>query len=96
LELNMKTSNSTEYVMRDRIMKLLSDDEVARVSTAESAATLASGEEYVDLEQLTHGVQRANGTGIPMGHVLTKNAVGEQTWINILKQLQVARPTANP
>jgi hypothetical protein len=31
-------------------LKLLSDDDIARVSTAETAASLAEGDEYVDLD----------------------------------------------
>jgi hypothetical protein len=37
----MITATSKAYVTRDSILKLLSDDEVARVSTAETAVNLA-------------------------------------------------------
>lgn len=46
-----------EYVTRDRILKLPSDDEVASVTTAETAAHLSDGDEYLDLEQLNQGVR---------------------------------------
>jgi hypothetical protein len=45
----MKNEKRTEYLTRAGLMKLLSDDEAARVSMAETAARLGDGEEYVDL-----------------------------------------------
>ena len=48
-----------EYVTRDTILRLLSDDEIAHVSTAKTAAGLADGDEYVDLDTPDWGVQRA-------------------------------------
>ena len=46
-------------VARENILKLLSDEEVAKVSTAEAASGLTEGTEYLDLEHLEQGVQRA-------------------------------------
>ncbi|MBL8685230.1 MAG: hypothetical protein JNK05_38990 [Myxococcales bacterium] len=90
----MKTNQRTDYLTRDSLMKLLSDEEVAKVSTAETAAKLADGEEYVDLEQLTKGVQRSHGAVVSMGTVLPRSAVHEQTWSKIVTQLQAPRSTA--
>jgi hypothetical protein len=84
----MKNDNRTEYVTRDVILKLLSDDEVARVSSAETAARLSDGDEYLDLEHLGQGVRRAVGTAAPMGRVLPRKAVQEGTWTKILTQLK--------
>jgi hypothetical protein len=92
----MKNDPRTDYETRDSIMKLLSDDEIASVSTAETAARLSDGDEYVDLEQLAQGVQRAHGTAINMGVVLPRKAVHEQTWSKIMTQLQVRRAPVNP
>lgn len=80
-----------KYVNRDGILKLLSDVEVARVSMAETAERLLSGEEYLDLEHLDWGVQRALGATAPMGHVLPRKAVAEETWGSILKYLSAPR-----
>ncbi len=41
-----------DYLTRESIMRLWSDDEVAAVSTAQTAAHLDHGDEYVDLESL--------------------------------------------
>jgi hypothetical protein len=42
----------------------LSNDEIAKASTAESASVLTEGAEYLDLEHLNRGVQRANAATI--------------------------------
>ena len=56
--------------MKTDAQLLLSDDEVASVSTAEAAAGLSDGDECLDLEQLDRGVRRASATATPMGCVL--------------------------
>jgi predicted transcriptional regulator len=83
----MKTDARTEYLTRDSILKLLSDEEVAKVSMAETAVRLLEGDEYLDLEQLEQGVRRAGGAATPMGRVLPKNAVHANTWNKILMVL---------
>jgi hypothetical protein len=78
---------------RDGILNLLSDEEVARVSTAETAAHLLDGDEYIDLGQLEQGVRRAVGPATPMGRVLPRKAVQENTWSEIVTRLG-APPTS--
>jgi len=90
-ESTMTYDKRTDYVTRDSILKLLTDDEVATVSTAETDEKLSEGDEYVDLEQLAQGVQRARAIATPMGRVLPRKAVRENTWSKILMQLQVRR-----
>jgi hypothetical protein len=82
-----KPDARTEYLTRDSILKLLSDDEIASVSTAETATRMAEGDEYLDLEHLDRGVRRADSGRIPMGDLLAKKAVAEATWTRILTQL---------
>jgi hypothetical protein len=90
----MKNDIRSAYVPRDAIVKLLSDAEIARVCTAETMSGLADGDEYVDLERLDQGVQRASAATMPMGGVLAKGSVHEDTWSKILVQLaSVRRPT---
>ena len=79
----MEKASPMDYSAADKILKLLTDDEVAKVSTAESAAKLSDGDEYIDLESLRSGVQRAEGAKTPMGRVLPKSAVHASTWITI-------------
>ena len=83
----MNSNRRTEYLARESILKFLSDDEVASVSTAETAARLVEGEEYLDLEKLDAGVQQALEKNVPMGRVLPRKAVPETTWRRILTQL---------
>jgi hypothetical protein len=79
---------ATQYVVRDRILKLLSEDELARVSTAETAARLTDGDEYIDLEHLETGVRKAGGkTTTAVERALPRKAVAEATWRAILVQL---------
>jgi len=78
---------------RDSILGLLSDEEVARVSTAEGAARLADGDEYLDLERLDQGVLKAAAHTAPMGRVLPRKSVTSGTWTKVLGHL--ARPAAH-
>lgn len=76
------------YITRDAILKLLSDDEIARIATLESAEQLATGEEYVDLARPERGVLRADaGYPLDMAHVLPRSAVGDETWSRILREV---------
>ncbi len=85
----MRTNaTSTEYVLRNALLKLLSTDEVARVSSMESAARLAEGEEYVDLSHPQRGVRRVQAaTVLTMSEVLPRSAVHEATWSKICEQI---------
>jgi len=83
----MKADNRTTYVTRETILQLLSDDEVATVSTAETAPRLSAGDEYVDLEHLDDGVRRAGGARAPQGRLLARNAVHRPTGATILTNL---------
>ena len=83
----MKNDDLEQYLSRHGILSLLSDAEVARVSTAETAQGLSDGDEYLDLEHLDWGVQRAPGAGTPMGRVLPRKALQEGTWGKILRHL---------
>lgn len=91
----MTNQDLERYLDRDGILTLLSDAEVASVSTAETAERLLDGDEYLDLEHLDWGVQRASGAGTPMGRALPRKAVQEETWGKILKRL-AARSIATP
>ena len=83
----MKKHNDTKYKIRDAILKLLSDDEVATVSTAEAATSLSPGDEFLDLDHLDQGVQTAPRKTTPMGRVLAKKSVHEKTWEKVLKKI---------
>ena len=85
----MTVAERAEHIARDTILKLLSDEQNAKVSSAEGSAVLAQGEEYLDLEHLNRGVQRADGTmtTATIGHIVPRRAVHGETWSKILAQL---------
>ncbi len=91
----MKSDKRTDYVTRNNILKRLSDNEIAKVSTAEAADHLARGDQYIDLEALDKGVRRALGRTAPMGRLLPRKAVRPETWAKILTQL-AERATDKP
>jgi len=80
----MTTGSRAEMVDRDRILRLLSKDEIGRVSTAETALNLPKGDEYLDLSHLDQGIQKANGGAVVMGHILSRKSVTKDTWARIL------------
>ena len=84
----MKTEKK-KIETRDRILNLLSDAEIASVSTAETAASLSEGDEYIDLDQPDQGVSRADGIAVAIGRVLPRKAVRDETWEKIIKKLPI-------
>ncbi len=88
----MKNEQRIEYIARDKILSLLSDAEVARVSTAETAPSLSNGDEYIDLEHLDRGVQKAPAATAPMGQVLPRKAIGDETWTRVVTELGTIQP----
>ena len=74
-------------VSRDAILSLLSDEEAARVSSAEGRNDLAMGDEYIDLQHLDQGVQQAFGPTKHEGNLLPKNSVHATTWQKIQTQM---------
>ena len=84
----MSNDKRSEYLTRNGILKQLSDVEVTHVSTAETAEHLTDGDEYLDLEQLDHGVQKACGAiNRTMGRVLPRKAVHAATWQKLISLL---------
>ena len=79
-----------EPVTREHILKILSDDEAARVSLTQTAAELVLGDEFIDLTQLGMGVQRV-GESHPMEDVLSRKAVHEHTWRKVVTNLNARK-----
>jgi hypothetical protein len=84
-------NSRTELVARHSILKLLSDAEVASLSSAEAAAPLSDGDEYLDLDQLDRGVCLATGMFAPRGQVLPRKALRAHKWHEVLTQLEAYR-----
>ncbi len=84
----MNDPKLSAQVTRDTVLKLLSNEEVARVSNAEGARPLTEGQEFLDLENLGKGAQRAKAAmAVPMGRILPRYAVSDDTWRKILAHL---------
>jgi hypothetical protein len=83
----VKKQEKAVLVQREAIIELLTDDEVSKVSAVEAAARLDEGDEFVDLDMLDRGIQRADGVPVHMGSVLARKVVHEQTWSRIAKVL---------
>jgi hypothetical protein len=83
------TSTRLDYAARDRILTLLSDEENAKVSTAEGGSALSQGEDFVDLENLDKGVQHAGATmaKAKIGTLIPKSAVHADTWTKIVAEV---------
>jgi hypothetical protein len=73
---------------REDILQILSEGEVASIGVANMQAQLGNGDEYLDLENLRSGVQRAKTGVTPMGHVLPRKAIYEDTWRRVLRRLK--------
>lgn len=79
---------ASNLTARDTILKILTDDEVAKVSSAEGAAGLKNGIEYLDLTHLERGVQTAGTMNqVNVGNMIPRNAVSAETWQKIIAQL---------
>jgi hypothetical protein len=84
----MTHQTRSDLIARDSLLKLLTDEEMARVSTAETGSSLTAGQEYIDLEHLDKGVQIYNtAANVVMSNALPRRAVGDPTWSNIITQL---------
>jgi hypothetical protein len=79
----MTSDAKTRTVTRESILGLLTDDETARVSTAEGSAHLVEGDDYIDLENPASGVHQAHA-GARARHALPRSAVSDATWSKIV------------
>jgi hypothetical protein len=85
--MTMTSSTKVQLETKNSILKLLSDSEVSKLSTEESATTLMDGDEYLDLDQLAQGVQTSRGTTQPMGSLMPRKAVHASSWTKIVELL---------
>jgi hypothetical protein len=92
----MNNDLRTENLTRENVLKLLSDGEVASVSTAETALRLLDGEEYLDLEHLDRGVQKTGKSPTVMAGVLPRRTVHKDTWEKIVALLGKPRSAVSP
>jgi hypothetical protein len=83
----MNDETKRECETCDQILKLLSDEEIARVSAAQGEARLVDGDEYIDLAAPLNGVRRVHvAMQQTMGKVLARGAVSAETWAKIAER----------
>lgn len=81
-------SPSLSTNQRDEVLMLLWSDQIASTSRGSIPARLARGEEYIDLQRLERGVQRAINSEAPMGGVLARKAVQPETWQQLIGMIR--------
>src|SRR5438105_2573682 len=84
----MSANSKIDLLTRDAILGLLTDAEVAKVSTAEDAVSLIEGDHYVDLLDLEAGVQEVQATPrTAPSHVLPRSAISDASWQKIVRAI---------
>ena len=94
----MKHREETDHEIPDQVLKLLSDEEIARVRTAtRGELRLADGDEYIDLAATHNGVRSVHRSlQVTVGHVLSRKAVSAATWAKISSQFGTRFATKPP
>lgn len=88
----MKETSGAEYAVRETLLGLLSDEEVAKASTSEATSVLGAGQEFIDLANLGLGIQRVNAaTTVKMSNALPRKAVSAETWPKLIDYLAGCR-----
>lgn len=83
------SDKNKENDLREAILKLLSDEELSKVTVEEEPFHLVEADEYIDLEHLDRGVQQVHAhSKIKAGNVIPRSAVKEETWSKIIKKLK--------
>jgi hypothetical protein len=75
-----------KYIAREAILELLSDEEAARVATAESVPPI-EGDEYIDLSDIASGIHQVHGAAKPLPSILPRSAVSDATWTRIVERI---------
>lgn len=78
----MKTKKEYDFISRESLLKILSDDEASRLRMNEPATQLGDGDEFIDLMEIERGVQRAGE--VNPKDVLPRKALHENTWRKIV------------
>ena len=82
----MSQDQKKKAITRETILALLSDVEVAKVSSAEGVPRLIEGDEYVDLENIAAGVRQVHASShVRPGHTLPRSAVSDSTWAKVVR-----------
>jgi hypothetical protein len=88
----MKQDLLTEYRVRRQVVELLSETEAARLEKVLSTGILQDDEEYIEVDHVSLGVQRAR-TGMLLGRsrLILRRALDADTWSQLVTLLDGAR-----
>ncbi len=88
----MKPDLLTEYRVRRQVVELLSEAEAARLEKVLSTGILQDDEEYIEVDHVSLGVQRAR-TGVLLGRrrLILRRALDADTWSQLLALLDGVR-----
>lgn len=85
----MTQISRADLAAKEAILNVLTDEETARVSTAEAAVGLHEGGEYIDLNNLDKGVQHLKTAALStdkavLSTIIPKSAVSKESWDKIV------------
>lgn len=88
----MKPDLLTEYRVRRQVVELLSEAEAARLEKVLSTGILQDNEEYIEVDHVSRGVQRA-GPGMLLGRsrLILRRALDADTWSQLVTLLDGVR-----
>ena len=88
----MKPDLLTEYRVRRQVVELLSETEAARLEKVLSTGILQDDEEYIEVDHVSLGVQRAR-TGMLLGRsrLILRRALDADTWSQLVTLLDGVR-----
>ena len=88
----MKPDLLTEYRVRRQVVELLSEADAARLEKVLSIGILEDGEEYIEVDHVSRGVQRAH-TGMLLGRsrLILRRALDPDTWSQLVALLDGVR-----
>lgn len=77
----MKLDLLSEYRVRRQVTELLSDAEATRLEKVLATGILQDGEEYIEVDHVSHGVQRASaGMLLGRSRLILRRAIDDTTW----------------
>jgi hypothetical protein len=84
----MKTDLLAEYRVRRQVLELLSETEAARLKKILSTGVLQDAEEFIEVDHVSLGVQRAPaGMLLGRSRLILRRALDADTWSQLLTLL---------
>jgi hypothetical protein len=84
----MKPDLLAEYRVRRQVVELLSDGEAAQLEKVLATGILQDGEEYIEVDHVSLGVQRARpGMLLGRSRLILRRALDAGTWSQLVSLL---------